>query len=99
MQDIKTPNILINHFGVFPDVHTNNLQRTFLHNGHLVYAIIDFDISTMFPPTATREERRLPSDLSFDGGLNQPHDTSQGELDCDPFAFDATCLGVLFCEK
>jgi len=53
----------------------------------------------MFPPTSTTVERRLPYNLSWDGTMNQPHDTSQGELDYDPFAFDVGCLGVLFCQK
>jgi len=53
----------------------------------------------MFPPNSTPSECRLPSNLSFTGGSNQPHDTSQGELDYDPFGFDVGCLGVLFCEE
>ena len=99
MQDIKTSNILVNHFGACSDVASNDMRRTLRRDGHLAYAIIDFDISIVFPPTATREECRLPSNLSFDGAPNQPHDTRQGELDYDPFAFDVGCLGVLFCEE
>ena len=97
IQDIKTSNILANHFGAFSDICTNDMRRILRRDDHLVYAIIDFDISIIFPPDATREECRLPSNMSFDGGLNQPHDTRQGELDYDPFAFDVGCLGVLLC--
>ena len=99
MQDIKASNIVVNHFGAFHNIEFNDLRRTLRRDGHLAYAIIDFDISIVFPPNVTREECRLPSNLSFDGGLNQPHDTRQGELDYDPFAFDVGCLGVLFCEE
>ncbi|KAF8481432.1 kinase-like domain-containing protein [Gautieria morchelliformis] len=98
-RDIKPENILVNHFGAFSHIEWNEMRRTLRRDGHLVYAIIDFDISIMFPPTATREECRLPSNLSWDGAYDQPHDTKQGELDYDPFAFDVGCLGVLFCKR
>ncbi|KAF8481430.1 kinase-like domain-containing protein [Gautieria morchelliformis] len=98
-RDIKPENILVNHFAAFSNVTQNDLRRTLRRDDHLVYAIIDFDISIIFPPTATREECRLPSNLSWDGAYDQPHDTKQGELDYDPFAFDVGCLGVLFCRQ
>ncbi|KAF8526764.1 hypothetical protein JB92DRAFT_1071880 [Gautieria morchelliformis] len=94
----RSGNILVNHFGAFADNSSNDLRRKLRRDGRLVYAIMDFDISMIFPPTATREECRLPSHLSWIGGQSQPHDTRQGELDYDPFAFDVGCLGVLFCE-
>ncbi|KAF8503080.1 kinase-like domain-containing protein [Gautieria morchelliformis] len=98
-RDIKPENILVNHFAAFSHIEWNEMRRTLRRDGHLAYAIIDFDISIMFPPTATREECRLPSNLSWDGAYDQPHDTKQGELDYDPFAFDVGCLGILFCER
>jgi hypothetical protein len=97
MQDIKSGNILVNHFGTSTYNSWNDLRRKLRRDGHLVYAIMDFDISMIFPPTATRDECRLPSRMSWIGGQSQPHDTRQGELDYDPFAFDVGCLGVLFC--
>ena len=75
------------------------MQRTLRRDGHLVYAITDFDVSIMFPTTVTREQCRLPSKLSWSGGYDQPNDTSQGELDYDPFAYDVGHLGVLFCHE
>ena len=75
------------------------MRRTLRREGHLVYAFADFDISIMFPITATREECRLPSKPSLGGGYDQPNDTSQGELNYDPFAYDVGCLGVLFCHE
>ena len=75
------------------------MRRTLRREDHLVYAITDFDLSIMFPNTAAREECRLPSKLSWAGGGDQPNDTSQGELDYDPFAYDVGCLGVLFCHE
>lgn len=80
-EDIKVPNILGNHFAAFSHVDANDFRRTLRRDGHLVYAIIDFDVSIIFPPTATREECRLPSNLSWDGEYNQPHDARRGELD------------------
>ena len=99
LQDIKLPNCLVNHFGAYPDEHNNQLRKKLRNGGQLVYAIFDFDIAIMFSSSATVAERRLPSHLSWDGGSNQPHDTTQGELDYDPFAFDVSCLGVLFCDQ
>jgi hypothetical protein len=64
----------------------NPLWKKNRNSSQLVYAIFDFDIAIMFSSSATVAERRLP---------NQPHDTAQGELDYDPFAFDVGCLGIL----
>ena len=89
----------MNHFGATYDVRDNDVRRRLRRDGHLIYGINDFDISIIFPPTATREECRLPSAHSWSGGQNQPLDTCQGELDYDPFIFDVGCLGVLFCDK
>lgn len=67
--------------------------------GHLIYALLDFDISIQFPLNSTAADMRLPSSLSRWGSYNQPSDTAQGELDYDPFAFDVGCLGVLFWDR
>jgi hypothetical protein len=99
MQDITLANCLVNHFGAYPDESSNLMRQKLRSDGHLIYAICDFDIAIMFPSTTTPAERRLPSNLSWDGGFNQPHDTKQGELDYDPFVFDVGCLGVLFCRE
>jgi len=61
--------------------------------------MIDFDISIMFPTTSTTVKHRLPSNLAWDGGYNQLHDTWKGEVDYDPFAYDVGCLGILFCDE
>lgn len=98
-QDINTSNILVNHFGATCGNLDNDVRRTLRRDGQLVYAINDFDISIVFPPTATREECRLPISYACDGGQNQPLDTRQGELDYDPFVFDVGCLGVLFSDE
>jgi hypothetical protein len=67
-------------------------------DSRLQYALFDFDISIMFNPDSTPAERRLPSEFSWEGGYHQPYDTSQGELDYDPFAFDVACMGNFFRE-
>lgn len=80
--------MLINHFWLsLYDSHRAHLGQ----EGQLAYALFDFDAAMMLKPG----QRRLPSHLSWIGGISPPDDTSQGELDYDPFAFDVGCLGVL----
>ncbi|KAH0585953.1 hypothetical protein H2248_007239 [Termitomyces sp. 'cryptogamus'] len=98
--DIKTSNILVNH--VDRDFHDdfNPLRRLLRSQSKLTYAFCDFDGSTMFSPSMSLDECRLPSHISFNTLPDQvPADTSQGEFDFNPFAFDVGMLGVLFCHK
>lgn len=67
--------------------------------GKLMYALIDFNISIMMPSNLRKETYRLPYRKSFQGSGNQPFDTSQGEYDYDPFAYDVGTLGVVFCQR
>ncbi|KNZ79935.1 hypothetical protein J132_08412 [Termitomyces sp. J132] len=54
----------------------------------------------MFSPSMSLDECRLPSYVSFNTLPDQvPADTSQGEFDFNPFAFDVGMLGVLFCHE
>src|SRR5882762_6235185 len=86
----------MNHFCASGQMRFNTMRGPLRSAGHLVYALLDFDISIQFPPNSTPADMRLPSSLSWWGSYNQPADTAQGELDYDPFAFDVGCLGVLF---
>ncbi|KAG5721941.1 hypothetical protein E4T56_gene18397, partial [Termitomyces sp. T112] len=98
--DIKTDNILVNH--VYRDLFDNRSRsRALLRSqGKLTYAFCDFDGSTMFPPSMTLDECRLPSHISFNTLCDQaPPDTFQGEFDFNPFAFDVGMLGILFCNR
>ena len=88
----------MNHFGSPAHGRFNTLRGELRKEGQLIYALIDFDLSLLFPSTCTPAELRLPYNMSWHGGSNQPKDTAQGELDYDPFAFDVGCLGVLFCD-
>lgn len=99
VQDIKLGNMLINHYGRIGTDDYNNIRALWRREEphHVKYALFDFDISVMFSPTLPPVKRRLSSNLSFQGTFNRPHDTMQGELDYDPFAFDVGCLGVMFC--
>lgn len=99
IQDIKTANVLVKHFSAAPFIYTNEMRNTLRRDGHLVYAIIDFDFSMIFPLTGTRDKCRIPTYLSWDGTGNQPDDTRQGKLDYNPFVFDVGCLGTPFCEE
>ncbi|KAF8067479.1 kinase-like domain-containing protein [Lyophyllum atratum] len=98
--DIKLGNILVNHFGRQSDDHTNMLRQSLRSQNRLTYALFDFDCSTMFPQSYTPEECRLPYQRSWRTLYFQvPSDTSHGEPDFDPFAFDVGMLGVMFCHR
>jgi hypothetical protein len=99
LQDIKPENALVNHFGRFMEYRDNTMRGNMQREGLLVYCWFDFDCSVMFPATSTPYERRLPASESFIGGCSIAFDTSQGELDYDPFAFDVGALGMCLCEK
>jgi hypothetical protein len=66
-------------------------------DGLLTYALCDFDCSMMFSPC--QPSYRLDSDLSMEIYIETPDDTSQGELDYDPFVFEMGCLGILLITK
>jgi hypothetical protein len=97
-QDIKDGNVLMNHFGA-GNYDYQMLRQASRREGRLVYAMFDFDVSFIFPSSSTLEQRRLPYHLSWWGTFSPLHDTAQGELDYDPFAFDVGVLGVLFCHN
>jgi len=99
LQDISDANIVVNHFCASGQMRCNSMRGQLRSSGHLVYALLDFDISIRFPPNSTPADMRLPSSLSWWGSYDQPADTAQGELDYDPFAFDVGCLGVLFWDR
>ncbi|KAG5730981.1 hypothetical protein E4T56_gene4008 [Termitomyces sp. T112] len=98
--DIKASNILVNHVDRDLFDNTNRFRRLLRSQSKLTYAFCDFDGSTMFSPSMSLDECRLPSHVSFNTWPDQvPADTSQGEFDFNPFAFDVGMLGVLFCHK
>jgi hypothetical protein len=97
-QDVKMDNVLVSHFCAESFDHNSALRATLRQDSRLQYALFDFDISIMFKPDSTPAERRLPSKFSWHGGYHQPYDTSQGELDYDPFAIDVACMGNFFRE-
>ncbi|KAH0585955.1 hypothetical protein H2248_007241 [Termitomyces sp. 'cryptogamus'] len=98
--DIKTSNILVNHVDRDFLDDANRFRRLLRSQSKLTYAFCDFDGSTMFSPSMSLDECRLPSHVSFDTLPDQaPADTSQGEFDFNPFAFDVGMLGVLFCQE
>ena len=63
-----------------------------------MYALIDYDVSMMLPSGTDRTKIRLPSRESYIGTWWPPSDTSQGEFDYNPFAYDVGTLGVFFCQ-
>ena len=53
------------------------------------YCLFDFDVSIAFPFNIPIEQCRLNADESWLGfPWYTPFDTSQGELDYDPFSYD-----------
>ncbi|KAH0585960.1 hypothetical protein H2248_007246 [Termitomyces sp. 'cryptogamus'] len=98
--DIKTSNILVNHVNIDRYDSNDPYRRSLRSQGKLTYALYDFDGSTMFPPSMSLDECRLPSHISFNTLYGQaPGDTMQGEFDFNPFAFDVGMLGVMFCHE
>ncbi|KAF8510408.1 kinase-like domain-containing protein, partial [Hysterangium stoloniferum] len=97
-RDINIGNILANHFAQYDTYDTNILRPQLRSNGSLTYVLCDFDCSMMFSPSKPRD-LRLHSDLSFEIRIIIPDDTSQGELDYDPFVFEMGCLGISLVQK
>ncbi|RDB28644.1 hypothetical protein Hypma_014866 [Hypsizygus marmoreus] len=96
--DITPGNTLVNHFGRGHFMRTNPLRRKLRSEGLLTYALFDFDYSTMFPRTATFDECRLPYQESWHGTPGfTPLDTTQGEFDFDPFAWDVCGMSMTLC--
>ncbi|KAH0585222.1 hypothetical protein H2248_008471 [Termitomyces sp. 'cryptogamus'] len=98
--DIKADNILVNHVDrdCFDDY--NSFRQLLRSQKQLTYALFDFGGSTMFLPSMSLDECRLPSHVSFNTLYDQiPADTLQGEFDFNPFVFDVGMLGVLFCNE
>ena len=62
--------------------------------GRLIYAMFDFNTSIMLPPTARKEDFRLPYYESWVGTYYFPCDTQQGEFDYNPFVYDVAVLGL-----
>ncbi|KAJ3538641.1 hypothetical protein NMY22_g5082 [Coprinellus aureogranulatus] len=93
-RDIGFKNVLVNHYS---DTAHDPTRSELREAGELSYAMIDFDISYAFPPGYERSQCRLDSEMSFAGSWPQPCDTSDGQEDYDPFAYDVGCMGILFC--
>ncbi|KAF8510461.1 kinase-like domain-containing protein [Hysterangium stoloniferum] len=93
-RDVACKNILVNHFaGIFDD-EAPSTRRILREQNKSLYSLCDFDCSVMFSSTSNPAERRLPSYMSFQM-MALPHDTCQGELDYDPFAFEVACVGIM----
>ncbi|KAJ3506405.1 hypothetical protein NLJ89_g6885 [Agrocybe chaxingu] len=97
LKDISMQNLLVNHFASEYNGHDNPGRTKLRSAGLLSYALFDFDISVIVPPTVSKSDFRLPYRMSWDGSYNQPFDTAQGEFDYDPFAFDVGTMGREFC--
>ncbi|KAH0585681.1 hypothetical protein H2248_008892 [Termitomyces sp. 'cryptogamus'] len=98
--DIKSDNILVDHVNIDLYDFYSPYRQSLRSQGELTYAFYDFGCSTMFSPSMSLEECRLPSCVSYNTLYDQvPGDTLQGEIDFNPFAFDVGMLGVMFCTE
>ncbi|KAJ3490807.1 hypothetical protein NLJ89_g11404 [Agrocybe chaxingu] len=93
-RDVKLANMLVNHFSDDTDINFDTRKQLRLR-GQLEYAMFDFDFSIMFPPILDRALCRLPYRKAWEAAWIRPYDTSQGEFDYDPFAFDVGTLGFV----
>ncbi|KIJ23923.1 hypothetical protein M422DRAFT_56635 [Sphaerobolus stellatus SS14] len=99
LKDIKTDNTPVNHFGAHHHSRNNGKRRRLRSSGRLTYALFDFDLALIIP-TSSSTQRRLPAWRSFEiVTIESPYDTSQGELDYDPFIFEMGCLGIMLCQE
>ncbi|KIY46503.1 kinase-like protein, partial [Fistulina hepatica ATCC 64428] len=89
-RDLKEDNIMCNHFG------SHFLRQQLATQQKLVFAIADFDLSLMLPPSSQPRCCRLPTRRSWEVIVEFTHDVLQGELDYDPFLLDVGTLGLLF---
>jgi hypothetical protein len=97
-QDIKFENVLVNYFADDNTLYRDNwVRRRLQWSNELDYCLFDFNISMMPPPDTDGARCRLPYNLSWDGSFCQPDDTSQGEFDYNPFAYDVGTLGRVLC--
>ncbi|KAH9477406.1 Serine/threonine-protein kinase 1 [Psilocybe cubensis] len=99
--DIRFENVLLSHFSNMSneDFKVINVWCKERREDRLIrYALCDYDISIMFPPTANKKECRLPHYESW-GTFNLSYDTAGGEYDYDPFALDVGGLGVQFAQR
>ena len=85
--------MLVNHFSDDESMTVNLVRGGLRSEGRLLYAMFDFNSAIMLPPTAKKEDFRLPYYESWVGSYYFPCDTEQGEFD---FVFDVGILGVVF---
>ena len=84
----------MNHFSDEMSIGANLVRPGLRSEGRLIYAMFDFNVSIMLPPTARKEDFRLPYYESWVGSYSFPCDTEQGEFDYNPFVFDVGVLAV-----
>ncbi|KAF9000487.1 hypothetical protein BDQ17DRAFT_1427171 [Cyathus striatus] len=92
--DVKLANMVLNFCSNDQlNLATNPLYISVQEYGRLQYAMIDYDISVIFPENQVKY--RLPYNESFAGSFFIS-DTAQGEFEYDPFAFEVGALGATF---
>ncbi|KAF9003278.1 kinase-like domain-containing protein [Cyathus striatus] len=96
-RDIKLGNFVFNFLpdGVLRDYWRDPAYTSLQSEGQILYSIIDFGESIKFPDNYSYEQCRLPYWESW-AGTHFISDTSQGEFDFDPFAYDVGIMGAVF---
>ncbi|OJT03961.1 hypothetical protein TRAPUB_5354, partial [Trametes pubescens] len=95
--DISEWNMLVNCYNPYSPKSARHLLDGHRSPSDVHYCLFDFDISHIFPRDAPLSVCRRPSAESYEGALSyHPFDTSCGEYDYNPFAYDVACLGNLY---
>ncbi|TFK32866.1 hypothetical protein BDQ12DRAFT_616268, partial [Crucibulum laeve] len=72
----------------------NTLRLDLRSRGDTLYVLFDFNLSIKLS-----SEKCLPAEFSMYGVLDKPLDTTRGQIDFDPFAYDVACLGIYLCHS
>lgn len=89
--------MLVNYYNPYSPRYPRHLLEERRSPPDVHYCLFDFDISRIFPRDAPLNACRSPSTESYEGTpLYHPLDTSCGEYDYNPFAYDVACLGNLY---
>ncbi|PPQ77873.1 hypothetical protein CVT26_005198 [Gymnopilus dilepis] len=95
--DLKTENVLVNHFCTVDAQFFNSTRRGLRSSGSLIYALCDFGASSCFPSDVSRDDCRLRIEESWKT-TSMIKDNIAGEFEYNPFVFDVGELGAMFCQ-
>ncbi|KAL1942066.1 hypothetical protein VTO73DRAFT_6596 [Trametes versicolor] len=96
-RDISEWNMMVNYYNPYSPKYPRHLIDGCRSPSDVHYCLLDFDISRIFPRDVPTQACRRPSVESYEGTpIYHPLETSCGEHDYDPFAYDVGSLGNLY---